>query len=192
MPLPCSPLTPAGAGHPTARGASVLPPYPIRRSLQRRTISGLYHTASAPAVYASRRIALPAMPDTLAVGGEPLPRGSGTLWASVKVSAHDGLFLCIPLSQAYPVAHWLCLAQLVRSGFPPRPCRPHVFLSVRGASPRGWGANPATGQGKSPARWHGYGGGRWVAHNENLRSCGLLSMIFYSVARLSYRFINSS
>ena len=82
VPLPCS-LTPAGPGHPTAPGASVLPPYPIRRRLQQRTISGLYHTALAPAVYASRRISLSALPDSLAVGGEPFPRGSGTLQPAI-------------------------------------------------------------------------------------------------------------
>ena len=49
------------------------------------------------------------MQDSLTAGGEPLPRGSRTLWASKKVSAHE-LSMIFLLSQAYPVAHWLCFA----------------------------------------------------------------------------------
>jgi hypothetical protein len=44
---------PGRTSTPHQLGVSVLPPYPIRRRLQRGTISGLNHTASAPAVYAS-------------------------------------------------------------------------------------------------------------------------------------------
>ena len=67
---------PGRTSTPHQLGVSVLPPYPIRRRLPRRTISGLDHTALAPAVYASRQVLRPAMPDSLAAGGEPLPRGS--------------------------------------------------------------------------------------------------------------------
>ena len=50
---------PGRTSTPHQLGASVLPPYPIRRRLPRRTISGLDHTASAPAVYASQPALLP-------------------------------------------------------------------------------------------------------------------------------------
>ena len=68
---------PGRTSAPHRLGASVLPPYPIRRRLPRVTISGLHHTALAPAVYASWPASLPGrMQDSLAAGGEPLPRGN--------------------------------------------------------------------------------------------------------------------
>jgi len=60
------------------------------------------------------------MQDSLTAGGESLPRGSRTLWASKKVSAHE-LSMIFLLSQAYPVAHWLCLTH--RDGQSDRPSR---------------------------------------------------------------------
>jgi len=82
VPLPCS-ATPAGPlRHTCSRRFGAAPAPNTTKAPTIETISGLNHTASAPAVYASRRTSPTAMQDSLAAGGEPLPRGSRTLWAS--------------------------------------------------------------------------------------------------------------
>ena len=76
VPMPCS-LTPAGPLHPTVSVLRCCPRTQYDEGSSGLTISELYHTASAPAVYASWPASLPGrMQDSLAAGGEPLPRGS--------------------------------------------------------------------------------------------------------------------
>lgn len=84
VPLPCSQLTPVGPWHHTVLVLQCCPRCQYDEGSNGLTISGLNHTASALAVYASRQALLPDMQDSLAAGGEPLRRGSRTLWASKK------------------------------------------------------------------------------------------------------------
>jgi hypothetical protein len=89
-------------------GTLVLPPPPIQRRLQRRTISGLNHTASAHAVYASqphrcgpRKTRLRRVVSPYREGVEPSGHHKG--FRSRTIHEH-------PPFQAYPVAHWLCFS----------------------------------------------------------------------------------
>ena len=88
VPMPCS-LTPVGPRHPTHAVLRCGPRTQYDEGSNGLTISGLDHTASAHAVYASQPHRCRTTQDSLAAGGEPLPRGSRTLWASRKVSAHE-------------------------------------------------------------------------------------------------------
>ena len=75
VPLPCS-LTPAGPPHPTVSVLRCCPRTQYDEGSRGLTISGLHHTALAPLSTLHGRTSRRRMQDSLAAGGEPLPRGS--------------------------------------------------------------------------------------------------------------------
>jgi hypothetical protein len=109
VPMPCS-LTPVGPGHPTNAVLRCSPRTQYDEGSNGLTISGLHHTASAHAVYASQ-------PHRCGPRKTRLRQGVSLYREGVEPSGHHKGFRSRtihehPPFQAYPVAHWVCFAEV--------------------------------------------------------------------------------